>query len=178
MSALRRIHLAALLVAGFVLLGASTAPAAHVEAAPTSTASGSWLWPVDGRRIVLEAFRAPADPWSPGHRGIDVAASIGAEVRAPADGVVAFRGIVVDRPLITISHPGELVTTLEPISSDLSPGDAVVAGQVVGTVAAGGHTPRGALHVGVRLRGDYINPMLLLGHVARAVLLPCCERIG
>ena len=38
---------------------------------------------------------------------------------------------------------------------------------------SGGHTPAGAVHVGVRWNGVYINPMLLFGGVERAVLLPC-----
>ena len=47
-------------------------------------------------------------------------------------------------------------------------------GDEVGVVALGGHTAAGALHFGVRLDGEYINPLLLLGGVPRAVLLPCC----
>lgn len=161
--------------------GASTAPGASLAAAaPTAegpeplSARGTWVWPVDGRRVLLEPFRAPSHAYGPGHRGIDIGAdAVGAVVRAPADGVVAFRGTVVDRPLVTIDHGDGLVTTLEPVESDLSPGDAVRAGEVVGSLAAGGHTPRGALHVGVRLHGVYINPLLLFGGVDRAVLLPC-----
>mgnify|MGYP001116210698 CR=1 FL=1 len=45
---------------------------------------------------------------------------------------------------------------------------------MVGTVDVGGHTPAGAVHFGVREDGVYINPLLLLGGVERAILLPCC----
>jgi len=130
-----------------------------------------WLWPVAGARSVVEPFRAPAHDYGPGHRGMDIAAT--GEVRAPADGVVAFRGVVVDRPLLTIDHGDGLVTTLEPMQSALAPGTAVRRGDVVGTSASGGHAPSGTLHVGVRWNGVYINPMLLFGDVPRAVLLPC-----
>jgi len=133
-----------------------------------------WTWPVAGRRTVVEPFRAPAHAYGPGHRGMDVAASAGGEVRTPASGVVAFRGVVVDRPLITIDHGGGYVTTLEPVASDLVPGDPVDAGQVVGAVATGGHAVSGAIHVGVRIDGEYANPRPLFGAVPRAVLLPCC----
>lgn len=137
---------------------------------------GAWRWPVDGARSVVEPFRAPAHEYGPGHRGMDVAAAAGAVVIAPAPGVVAFRGAVVDRPLITIDHGGGRVSTWEPVSSTLSPGDSVDAGDPMGTVAAGGHAAGGTLHVGVRLDGHYINPLPLFGKVPRAVLLPCCER--
>lgn len=141
-----------------------------------SAVEGTWEWPVDGIRSVVEPFRAPAHEYGPGHRGMDVAAAAGAEVSAPAAGVVAFRGTVVDRPLITIDHGGGRVSTWEPVSSALSPGDVVAAGYPIGTVAAGGHAARGTLHVGVRLDGRYVNPLPLFGEVPRAILLPCCEK--
>lgn len=133
-----------------------------------------WRWPVAGPHLVLEPYRAPAHEYGAGHRGADLSAPTGAVVLAPADGSVAFRGTVVDRPLVTIRHAGGLVTTFEPLRSDLVPGDPVSAGQPIGVVALGGHTPAGALHVGVRRDGDYINPMLFFGEVSRAILLPCC----
>lgn len=134
----------------------------------------NWTWPLSGPRVVTAPYRAPAHDYGAGHRGVDLAADPGTMISAPAAGIVAFRGTVVDRPLITIAHPGGLVSTLEPVASELAPGDSVVAGQPVGVVNTGGHTPPGAVHIGVRLDGDYINPMLLFGPVPRAVLLPCC----
>jgi murein DD-endopeptidase MepM/ murein hydrolase activator NlpD len=134
-----------------------------------------WAWPVGGQRVVIAPFRAPAHDYGPGHRGMDVAAEPVSEVGAPADGVVAFRGTVVHRPLITIDHGHGYVTTLEPVNSDLSPGDAVSTGDRVGVLAGGGHAPRGTLHIGVRVDDVYVNPRGLFGRPPRAVLLPCCE---
>lgn len=134
-----------------------------------------WTWPVDGLRRVVAPFRAPAHDYGPGHRGIDITAGAGSEVRAAASGVVAFRGTVVDRPLLTIDHGGGYVSTWEPLDSTLTPGDVIEVGAVIGTVAGGGHAVRGSLHVGVRRDDLYINPRPLFGEVPRAVLLPCCE---
>ncbi|WP_245861077.1 murein hydrolase activator EnvC family protein [Microbacterium aurantiacum] len=159
------------LVLSLVLL---TVPAAGADAAPRQDDLPSWSWPLEGPRLIVAPYRAPAHEYGAGHRGVDIAASRGAAVRSPADGVVAFRGTVVDRPLLTIDHGGGLVTTFEPLLSTLSPGDAVAEGDVIGVVDAGGHAPSGSLHLGVRLDGEYINPMLLFGEVPRAVLLPCC----
>lgn len=133
-----------------------------------------WLWPISGGVRVIAPWVAPAHRYGPGHRGLDLAGATGSAVLAPASGVVAFRGRVVDRPLLTIDHGGGLVSTLEPVTSDLSPGDVVSRGQVVGEVAAGGHAVAGSLHLGVRLDGEYVNPLLLLGGIPRAILLPCC----
>lgn len=167
-------HLA--LALAFALMPGST-PTAVASAPPAAPDSGAaaWMWPVNGARMVLEPYRAPAHAYGAGHRGIDVAAPVGTPVRAPASGVVAFRGSVVDRPLVTLAHDGGLVTTFEPVDSELMPGDIVAAGDVIGEVAVGGHTSPGALHIGVRVDGAYINPMMLFGEAVRAVLLPCCE---
>lgn len=144
----------------------AAAPADAAEEAPR------WVWP-GGVAEVVRAFEAPANPYGPGHRGIDVAVA-GDEVVAPDDGVVAFRGVVVDRPLITIDHGGGLVSTLEPVESELMVGAAVSRGQMIGTLAEGGHAAAGSLHLGARLNGEYINPLALLGAIQRPVLLPCC----
>lgn len=134
-----------------------------------------WSWPVHPPRIV-QAYRAPAHAYGPGHRGIDLAAEVGAEVLAPDDGVVAFAGTVVDRPIVTIDHGGGLTSTLEPVAPRMPAGAVVRRGDPVGTVSTGGHTAPGALHLGARRDDVYLNPLQLLGEVPRAVLLPCCTR--
>ena len=53
--------------------------------------ASAWTWPVDGP--VLRPFVAENDPYTGGqHRGIDIGAPTGADVRAAASGVVAFAG--------------------------------------------------------------------------------------
>lgn len=141
------------------------APAAAV---PVDTA---WVWPTAPVEIT-RPYAAPAHAYGPGHRGIDLRA-VG-PLRAPAAGVVAFAGTVVDRGVLTIDHGDGLVTTLEPVTTDLTPGEPVDRGEEVARADAGGHAHAGSVHFGVRLHGEYINPLLLLGGVPRAVLLPCC----
>lgn len=160
-----------------VLLLASSMPPISAAAEWSSTQgapSPTWLWPIDGPRVLVQPYRAPAHAYGAGHRGIDLSAPPGTPVRAPADGVVAFAGTVVDRPLLTIDHGDGHVSTFEPVAASLSPGDPVAAGDTIGTVATGGHVAASSVHVGVRRDGEYINPMLLFGEVDRAVLLPCC----
>lgn len=154
--------------------GRDTIPSTRL-ADPTVVA-GEWVWPVSGFRI-LTNFIAPAHRYGPGHRGIDLALFGVRAVRSPAAGVVQFSGRVVDRDLITIDHGNGLVTTLEPVTSPLAVGDRVGRSEEVGVVDEGGHTPAGAVHFGVRWHGEYINPMVLLGGVPRAVLLPCCDEL-
>ena len=134
----------------------------------------TWAWPVHPVRVVA-AYAAPAHRYGPGHRGIDLAASERADVRAPADGLIAFSGDVAGRGVVTIDHDGGLVTSLEPVAGELAVGERVEQGQRIGTASVGGHAAPGTIHFGVRRDGEYINPLLLFGALPRAVLLPCCD---
>ena len=141
---------------------------------PATAAALSWAWPVHPVRVLV-AYVAPAHRYGPGHRGIDLEASGGAEVRTPADGVIAFSGVIAGRGVVTIDHDGGLVTTLEPVDGEVIVGERVESGQRIGTASVGGHAAPGTIHFGVRQDGEYINPLLLFGALPRAVLLPCCD---
>jgi murein DD-endopeptidase MepM/ murein hydrolase activator NlpD len=130
-----------------------------------------WHWPLDGARVVVRPYLAPATPWAAGHRGVDLEATSSA-VRAPADGVVHFVGFVVNRPVLSIEHAGGLLTSYEPVTSSLSVGDTVRAGDEIGTLQRGHCAIVTCLHFGVRLGGEYVSPLLMLGGVPRAVLVP------
>ncbi|WP_194398203.1 murein hydrolase activator EnvC family protein [Microbacterium atlanticum] len=135
--------------------------------------SRGWRWPAEPFRLE-RPFVAPAHAYGPGHRGVDLLLLDDDAVQTPAPGVVAFTGQVAGRPVVTIDHGDGLVTTLEPVASELVAGTPVAASAPVGVLAEGGHVAAGVLHFGVRLDGEYINPLVLLGGVPRAVLLPCC----
>lgn len=165
----------ALLLGGLGVGGSAAAGVTVLSggSAARDLADRGWIWPSASFRLE-RGYEAPAHRYAAGHRGVDLRPVVVSDVRAPADGTVAFVGRVADRPVLTIDHRDGLVTTFEPIDSSLAAGDAVRSGDTVGTVALGGHSSAGALHFGVRLDGEYINPLLLLGGVPRAVLLPCC----
>ena len=186
----------ALRTAAMTILALSTllaaSPASPVSAAnaasPVSVTSATspgasvrdpgWAWPVDGARIVDRPFVAPAEPWSPGHRGVDLSApGAAAAVRAAMGGVVHFAGVVVDRPVITV-RDGQLLVTVEPVEPIVVEGQRVEAGEVIGTLLpghCGGSGARVCVHLGVRLAGEYVSPLLYLGGLQRAVLLPLAE---
>lgn len=143
-------------------LGLLTLPTA---AAATPAAPVSWQLPLPDT-VVLRAFDPPASRWSAGHRGVDLAAAVGADVLAAGDGVVAFAGQVAGQQVVVIRH-GELRTTYLPVRAAVRVGARVRAGQVIGRLLAGSHCgDRSCLHWGL-LRGDtYLDPMSLLrpGH--------------
>jgi murein DD-endopeptidase MepM/ murein hydrolase activator NlpD len=136
-------------------------------------APAAFGWPVDGARVVRR-FDPPPRPWLPGHRGADLAAAPGVAVRAAGAGTIVFAGQVAGRGVVSVAHPGGLRTTYEPVlAEDHRPGDAVVAGQPIGTLAPGhpGCPTAACLHWGLRRGADYLDPLTLLG-LGRVRLLP------
>lgn len=131
-----------------------------------------WRWPVAAPIRVLAPFRAPPTPYTAGHRGIDIAATAGAAVVAPAPGVVSFSGMVAGRPVVAIDHGHGVVSAVEPVAGLIEAGARVTAGDAIGSVATGGHCHSGCVHFGVRVDGEYVSPFLFLGGLPRAVLLP------
>lgn len=143
---------------------------------------------------VIHPFEKPAQRWSAGHRGVDLAVpDRDRNVYAPAPGKVVFSGTVVNRKVLVIAHPDGRRSTFEPMDKALPVGTEVTAGDAVGTVAApesagenGEHPYRRCstpcLYWGVRqggARGDgsgreaeYVNPMSLLGSQDPSILLP------
>ncbi len=179
MIALARLRLARIALAAVVgatlLPAAASATAAEPRAplpAKVRAPEPAWNWPVGPPVSLVEPFRAPPTPYAAGHRGIDLAAAPGATVRAPADGVVSFAGPVAGRPVLSIDHGDGIVSAIEPVVSSTSAGASVDQGEPVGVVGSGGHCDDACVHLGVRLHGEYVSPMLFLGGVPRAVLLP------
>ena len=161
---------------------ASVEPAGDAAASSwtTATSEGYWSLPMNGGPSVVQPFSAPPSPWAAGHRGVDLALPADADVRAPADGRVSFSGAVVSREVLSIDHGSGYVSSFEPVESEVEVGDEVSAGDVVATVSTyddgSNHCPdQPCLHWGVRLHGEYINPLLLLGELEPSVLLPLNE---
>lgn len=140
-------------------------------AGAVAVAVALWAWPLPPPHAIARPFIAPESPYAAGHRGIDMLAAVGAEVRAPDDGVVHFAGWVVDRPVISIDHGDGVLSSFEPVSPVVAEGDRVRGGQVIGTLLAG-HCSTPCLHLGARVDGGYVNPLLFLGGLPRAVLYP------
>jgi len=133
-----------------------------------------WRAPLDGRIEVLRPFAPPARRWLPGHRGVDLAAEVGTEVLAAGSGTVLWAAPMVGRGVVVIGHPDGRRTTYEPVDASVQPGDAVLAGDVIGVLGTGdvhcGGVPT-CLHWGLRRGRDYLDPLLLLRR-GRPVLLP------
>ncbi|MFF1877362.1 murein hydrolase activator EnvC family protein [Leifsonia sp. NPDC058230] len=165
-------------VAAMVTVAVVTLGSGGVSAEPVALAqTPRWAWPLHPVSVV-RGFEAPPTPYAAGHRGLDLAAGSGTPVYAPADGIVYFVGTVVDRPVVTLDHGGGVLSSYEPVAgagsraSALEVGATVPAGESIGVVASGGHCDARCLHVGVRIDGAYVSPLLFFDRIPRAVLLP------
>jgi murein DD-endopeptidase MepM/ murein hydrolase activator NlpD len=123
---------------------------------------------------VVRHFVLGPRPWSRGHRGVDLAAHPGQAVLAPADGVIAWSGMVAGRPVLVVAHGSGLRTTYEPVITAHRPGSAVIRGQLIGTVArspASHCRPASCLHWGALRGATYLDPLTLLAGWSRGVVL-------
>lgn len=125
-------------------------------------AYGTYAWPVQGP--VLRPFEPPSSTYGPGHRGIDIGAPLGTQVRAPAAGVVAFAGPIAGSLYVSIDHPDGVRTSYSWLAEVLvRRGDGVARGAPIARTGPG-HPGSGTphLHFAARVGETYIDPMLLL----------------
>lgn len=147
-------------------------PAARPPAPPPTPEAdgrvpGLWL-PVAGP--VLRGFEAPAGPYGPGHRGIDLGAEVGSPVTAPAAGGVTFAGPVAGRRWVSVLVAPGVVTTVGPLlDSSVATGERVRARAPLGRLAAG---HGGAVHLSLRVDGSYVDPLPWLVDRPRPRLVP------
>ncbi|KAA1398061.1 M23 family metallopeptidase [Aeromicrobium ginsengisoli] len=121
-----------------------------------------WTWPLEDHAIG-ERFDPPATDYGRGHRGVDLAATAGDAVRAVAAGRVVFAGQVGGIAVVTIDH-GRERSTYQPVKARVRVGDAVRAGQVIGTLLGSpSHCAGACLHLGRLVGDDYLDPLELLG---------------
>ena len=119
------------------------------------------LWPVEGP--VTGSFGERIDPFNGEgafHRGIDISASYGQAVIAPADGMVDFadfmggygRAIVLDHGHGITTRYGHLANFA------VTPGQYVHRGDTIGYVGLSGRSTGPHLHYEVRINDTPVNP--------------------
>jgi murein DD-endopeptidase MepM/ murein hydrolase activator NlpD len=145
---------------------------AEQPTAPHGPATGPWRSPVGGLDP-LTRFDPPPEPWLPGHRGVDLAASTDLPVTAAGAGTVVFADDLAGRGVVSIVHANGLRTTYEPVEPLVAAGDTVTTGQTIGHLQSGHDSCPGqvCLHLGLKRGPLYLDPMLLFGK-GKVRLLP------
>jgi murein DD-endopeptidase MepM/ murein hydrolase activator NlpD len=122
------------------------------------------VWPLQPRPAVVRGFDPPDERWGSGHRGVDLAGSVGETVYAALAGRVVYAAPLAGRGVVVLDH-GATRTTYEPVVALVRVGDTVARGQPIGRLElAGSHCfPQDCLHWGYKRGATYLDPLLLVG---------------
>lgn len=133
------------------------AQAAEKEAA--EIALNRWVLPLDSYRIT--ATYGEYGLWSSYHTGLDFAAPSGTPIRAVTNGVVTstgYDGAYGDKTVVTLED-GTEIWFCHQSRVDVSVGDTVRTGEIIGAVGSTGNVTGPHLHLEVRPGGgDPVDP--------------------
>ena len=123
---------------------------------------GKFVWPVKGKVTTVYGVRRTVNKtmaW-PYHKGIDIYAREGTEVRAPNAGrVVLAEPFPVQGRMIVLDHGQGVMTAYLHLSSiDIEEGKDVAKGQLIGKVGADGFATGPHLHWGLYVHGEPVDP--------------------
>jgi murein DD-endopeptidase MepM/ murein hydrolase activator NlpD len=124
-------------------------------------ADRGWTRPVNGP--VARSFDPPQTRYGPGHLGVDLRAAPGTPVHAAGDGTVTFAGDVAHTLHVVVTHDNGWRTSYSFLRSiAVHEHQPVHAGQILGTTGGTGEQHEGGvLHFGLRVKGAYVDPLLL-----------------
>jgi len=123
------------------------------------------------RRILNGKSRNP-------HSGMDIAARLGAEVRAPAPGhIIEIGDYFFNGNTVFIDHGQGVITMYCHLNSiTVKPGQELARGDVIGAVGQTGRATGPHLHWGISLNDARVDPALFLTGVGDRTLAPSERR--
>ena len=144
----------------------ATAPVAPAPSVAVAPALPAFSHDVTSGRITSRYGARPGRPAgaAPFHGGYDIAAAEGTAIHAPAPGIVThaemgFEGSDRWGNTVAIDHGNGWVTLYAHMQAfDVQAGDAVVAGEAIGTIGTTGASTGPHVHVELRHNGERVDP--------------------
>lgn len=126
--------------------------------------SGNLIWPVYGEISSNFGWRVhPITKKRQFHEGLDIAASEGAPIFAPLDGVITYTGWKSGYGLTIEMEADDFTFRFAHLSKiDVYPGQKVERGNIIGRIGSTGVSTGPHLHFEVRYRNKLENPMAFL----------------
>lgn len=149
--------------AGSLISSVVEAPVDKIVVKGTGTMAGlaknSLPWPSEGTFTSGYGRR-----WGRSHNGIDIAATPGTPIYAPAMGTVTFSDTKSGYGnYVMIDHGNGYVTTYAHMTArKVQVGDIVMPGDLIGTVGSTGRVTGPHLHFEILCNGKYVDPMLYI----------------
>lgn len=143
---------------------------ARTKSAPEKLWQGTFTMPVEGRLTTdfAEIRYVNNEPSSSRHSGLDLAAPLGTEVKAPNNGVVVFamEGLLSPGNTVVIDHGMGLFTSYYHLDTiNVEKGKKVSKSDVIGTVGTTGFSTGPHLHYAVSIYNTYVNPYQTLSGI-------------
>ncbi len=131
-------------------------------ASPVAADAAQWQWPLAQHRLAARFDFDRSDPYRAGaRRGVTLSGDPGVAVRAVCSGSVSFAGLLPDgRRGVTLRCGPLAATEIGFGHGEVSRGEAVLAGQPLGSLGASGLLTIGARRWGER--NGYSDPLELL----------------
>lgn len=134
------------------------------ESGGESTGYPSLNWPLSGYSYISSYFGNRGEPVAgvgTYHKGIDIPAPSGTSIHAAASGTVITSTYHYSAGNYIVLYHGDGFCTIYMHCSKLlvSVGDEVSQGDTIGLVGTTGYSTGNHLHFGVRIDGEYVNPL-------------------
>lgn len=142
----------------------AAAEAAASSSADSTYTGGVFTWPAPGNTRITSYFgnrESPTAGASTYHKGLDIACNTGDPIVAAAAGTVIVSTYnYAEGNYICIDHGGGVVSVYMHNSSLMvAAGEYVVAGQQIAAAGSTGYSTGPHLHFGVRVDGNYVDPL-------------------
>jgi murein DD-endopeptidase MepM/ murein hydrolase activator NlpD len=141
-----------------IVTGGQPAGLAQIATNPTTSFAGRFAWPVQGAII----GRFGSQGGGRVNDGLNIAVASKTPVLAAASGTVVYSGneIGVFGGLVLVDHGGGWITAYGHLGSlNVTKGDRVAAGQVLGGVGETGYVSQPQLHFEIRKDRKPLNPL-------------------